>query len=239
MKEPGIERGEDLYVALFDVDGTLIRGSSSFVATRFLFKRGMIGPRHMVLGLWYAMLHGLGLTSYERMYEIGVRIFVGMRVDELLNLSRLCFEKHILPRFFTGALEAIRDQRDQGREIVLVSAGPRYLIQVIGEWIQADAVITAGPLVEEGRITDVMDGPLCSGAGKAQRVREYLWKRGKVLDDCTYYGDSINDLPLLELAGQAITVNPDPRLKRIARLRGWKVLHFQKTTNGGEVYRGN
>jgi phosphoserine phosphatase len=116
MKEPGTERGEDLCVALFDVDGTLIRSSSGFVATRFMFKRGMIGTRHMLLGLWYAMLHGLGLTSYERMYEIGIRIFVGMRVDELLNLSRISFEKHVLPRFFTGALEAVQDQRESGRE---------------------------------------------------------------------------------------------------------------------------
>ena len=239
MKEPGKERGENLCVALFDVDGTLIRGSSSFVGTRFLFKRGMVGINHMMLGLWYAMLHGLGLTSYERMYEIGIRVFVGMRVDELLKISRLCFEKHVLPRFFTGALETVQDQRERGREIVLVSAGPRYLIQVIGEWIRADAVITAGPLVEEDRVTDVLDGPVCSGKGKVQRVREYLWKRGMVLGDCVCYADSINDLPLLELAGQAITVNPDPRLKRVARLRGWKILRFRKTTNGGEVYQGN
>ena len=228
MKEPGIEHVEDLCVALFDVDGTLIRGSLSFMGTRFLFEKGMIDLNQMILGLWYAMLYGLGLTSYERMYEIGIRVFVGMRVDELMKLSRLCFEKHVLPRFFTGALEEVQDQRERGREIVLVSAGPRYLSQVIGEWIRADAVITAGPLVEEGWIKDVLDGPACSGKGKVQRVRGYLWKRGMVLGDCVCYADSINDLPLLELAGQAITVNPDSSLKRVAQSRGWKIINFQK-----------
>lgn len=52
--------------ALFDVDGTLIRGSSGLVATWFMFRRGMIGLRYVFLGLWYGVLHGLGLVDYER-----------------------------------------------------------------------------------------------------------------------------------------------------------------------------
>ncbi len=229
MREHGTKHGKDLRVALFDVDGTLIRGSSSFAAARFMFRRGMIGPRHMMLGLWYAMLHGLGLTGYERMYEISIRVFVGMRVDELLKLSRLCFEECIFSMFLTGALEEVKEQRELGRQIVLVSAGPRYLVQVIGEWLQADAVITAGPLIKDDRVTDVLDGPLCSSEGKVQRAREYLRQRDMVLGDCVYYGDSINDLPLLEMAGQAIAVNPDPRLKRVARSRGWAILYLRRT----------
>ncbi|MGB9880172.1 MAG: HAD family hydrolase, partial [Anaerolineae bacterium] len=38
--------------------------------------------------------------------------------------------------------------------------------------------------------------------------------------------DSHSDLPLLELVGHPVAVNPDPRLKRVAQKRGWPVEYF-------------
>ena len=74
------QQHDEVSVALFDVDGTLLKGSSSFVASWFLFQRGMIGTQHILLALWYAMLHGLGLATYERMYSIGLQLFVAQLV---------------------------------------------------------------------------------------------------------------------------------------------------------------
>ena len=220
---------DEFPVALFDVDGTLIKGSSSFEGTWFLFKRGRVGPHHIAMALWYALLHGMGLVTYERMYRIGLRLFHGMAVEEAITLSRRCLEERVAARFFVGAIDELRAQRATGRTIVLVSAGPRYLVQVIGARLEADAVITAGPLIRGCRLTDVLDGPLCSGPGKVQRVRQYLWERGMALANCVYYGDSINDLPLLELVGQPIAVNPDPRLMKVALAKGWKIVQWRKT----------
>ena len=236
MKKSSSQGHDKLRVALFDVDGTLIKGSSTFAGTWFLFNRGMIGPRYMLLGLWYAMLHGLGLATYERIYKMGLGVFRGMRVDEIVKLSRLCFEKHVLPRFFDGALEEIRANKELGRKIVLVSAGPRYLVQVIGQWIRADAVVTAGPQVEGERVTHILDGPVCAGKGKVWWVRRYLAKLGVSLEDCVCYGDSVNDLPLLELVGEAVVVNPDPRLRRVAVSRRWRILRFRKTTSSVGIH---
>ena len=49
---------------------------------------------------------------------------------------------------------------------------------------------------------------------------------GVRLDECTFYTDDVGDLALLELVGEPVAVNPDPRLRREAGRRGWRVLDF-------------
>lgn len=157
-----------------------------------------------------------------------------MRVAKIRRLSRICFEENVQSRFYVGALDELQAYRELGRKVVLVSAGPRYLISVIGEWIGVDDCITAGPLLQDNRVTDTLDGPLCSGQGKVDRVMRYLVEHGIEPEQCVYYGDSINDLPLLNAVGEAVVVNPDPRLYRIALSRGWRILRFSKTTGKDE-----
>jgi len=68
--------------------------------------------------------------------------------------------------------------------------------------------------------------PMCYGAGKVARAERLARERGFSLSDATFYSDSITDLPLLERAGEAVVVNPDGRLRRVARRRGWSVLRW-------------
>src|SRR5690606_14975231 len=42
------------------------------------------------------------------------------------------------------------------------------------------------------------------------------------------YADSTSDLPMLEVVGFPVAVNPETRLAALARKRGWLVEHFDK-----------
>jgi phosphoserine phosphatase len=77
--------------------------------------------------------------------------------------------------------------------------------------------------VESLALTGTFERPLCYGAGKLERARALVHSLGSTLEQAVFYTDSITDLPLLEAVGQPVAVNPDPRLRRVARRRGWPI----------------
>jgi phosphoserine phosphatase len=68
--------------------------------------------------------------------------------------------------------------------------------------------------------------PLCFGAGKVVAAEAWAARHGVDLADTTFYTDSYTDLPMLERVGRPVAVNPDPRLARTARRRGWPILRW-------------
>ena len=75
----------------------------------------------------------------------------------------------------------------------------------------------------DGKLTGKVEHPLCFGHGKLVRARRLAEELGFKLEEAVFYTDSITDLPLLEAVGERVCVNPDPRLRRLARARGWKI----------------
>ena len=65
------------------------------------------------------------------------------------------------------------------------------------------------------------------GPEKAARVKQLAAERGIDLDRSYAYSDSINDLPMLELVGNPVAMNPDYRLASLARKRGWQVIDLR------------
>ena len=62
---------------------------------------------------------------------------------------------------------------------------------------------------------------------KVARVQQWLARQGLACEDferITFYSDSTNDLPLLELVSHPVATNPAPALAKIAAERGWTVL---------------
>jgi phosphoserine phosphatase len=62
---------------------------------------------------------------------------------------------------------------------------------------------------------------LCFGKHKVTLVKRWAARHGVDLAASTFYSDSYNDLPMLERVGRAVAVNPDARLRRVARARAW------------------
>ena len=65
---------------------------------------------------------------------------------------------------------------------------------------------------------------------KAVAARELADRIGADLADCWAYSDSRNDIPLLELVGNRVVVNPDAHLARYALERGWPVLQLEASS---------
>ena len=68
---------------------------------------------------------------------------------------------------------------------------------------------------------------LCFQSGKIDKLMPWLKENKETLSGSTFYSDSHNDLPLLELVDNPVAVNADKILTQIAVKKGWKVLNWR------------
>ena len=88
------------------------------------------------------------------------------------------------------------------------------------EKLLADPKLTAA---QKGRIVDILAVNDDPSAGKVLLARRHAESLGVSLAEASFYTDSLSDLPMLEAVGRPVAVHPDPRLRRVARQRGWEI----------------
>ncbi|HEY2203669.1 MAG TPA: HAD family hydrolase [Pseudonocardia sp.] len=214
--------------AFFDLDKTIIAGSSTLAFSGPLRERGLIGRRALVRS-GYAqlllMVSGANADFMERMRERISALCTGWEVAEVRAVIDQALGEILRPMVYAEAADLIADHRRQGHEVVVVSASGEELVAPIAAALGARHCAATRMAVVDGRYTGEIDF-YCYGEGKAVAARQLAARHGYRLADCAAYTDSITDLPLLEVVGHPHAVNPDRALRRLARERGWPVLDF-------------
>ncbi|MBX4216264.1 HAD-IB family hydrolase, partial [Candidatus Parcubacteria bacterium] len=180
------------------------------------------------LYLWFFM-YKIGLVrDPKKAMEYAFMLFKGKSLPEMDALVSRFVEVRLRPLFYRKALEKIRDHRERGAAIVLVSNAIEPLARHIGKEVGADAVI-ATELEREGeRYTGkLLEAPMY-GETKARKVLEFVRQRGFSLDDSWGYGDHGSDIPVLKLTAHPVAVNPDRALRAASRRLGWSTLSFRE-----------
>ena len=102
----------------------------------------------------------------------------------------------------------------------IVSASPEEIVEPLTEYLGADGVIaTRSQVDEDGRYTGQVDF-YSYGPYKAEAIQAVADERDIDLAGSYAYSDSATDLPMLEVVGHPVAVNPDRELSRVARDRG-------------------
>jgi HAD superfamily hydrolase (TIGR01490 family) len=216
-------------VTFFDVDHTLVKGSTAFHCAPVLRREKVLNNRLMIRIAWAHLRHHLGLLDFEKVYAEGVLPFVGMAIEDAEPVLRECWEKHVRPRLYREALDTIVTRREAGDRVVLLSASTWYLLRMFSEAMPIDDVIAFRQHVRDGILINDYDRPVCYGPNKLILARTWCKNHGESLDNATFYTDSSSDLALLRVVGNPRPVNPDPRLRWEARCQGWPVLRFRET----------
>jgi HAD superfamily hydrolase (TIGR01490 family) len=217
--------------AFFDLDKTVIATSSVMALGGTLYREGLISKRTIVRGLYAQviyMLVGADDEKMERMREAMLTLTRGWDQARVKQIVRETFDDVLTPIIYAEALELIEEHRLAGRKTVLVSSSPIETVEPIGEHLGVDDVIaTRARLDSEGRYTGELEF-YAYGAHKAEAIREMAVAEGLDLARSYAYSDSITDLPMLELVGHPVAVNPDRELARVAREREWDIRYFQR-----------
>src|SRR5262249_24885166 len=125
------------------------------------------------------------------------------------------------------AVELINRHKRAGREVYICSASPEDYLRVLANELDVDGVVGTRAEVVDGVYTGRMLGELCHGEEKARRVAELATERGIDLHRSFAYSDSLNDVPMLQLVGFPVAMNPDHQLRQLARREGWQRLDFR------------
>jgi HAD superfamily hydrolase (TIGR01490 family) len=214
--------------AFFDLDKTLVPGSSLFLLARGLYERDMTRVRDIIrFAAGQASFVLLGSEREKGMKtsrDSALEFVKGRSQEELRALGREISEERILPRVYPDIASVISQHTESGDDTYLVTATPVEVAEVVAGGLgMTGALGTISELDGDGRYTGALIGDILHGPAKAKAIEELAGRKGYDLRECAAYSDSINDLPLLESVGHPHAVNPDRSLRRIARARGWPV----------------
>lgn len=224
------ERSERDAAAFFDLDRTLIAGASTFVFGWVAWRKGMVSTRELLSDAAAALSFRLTGGSDDQPDRVRDRILEavrGRRREELTSLN-----DDILPRLLASVRpetrQVVERHHEMGRDTYIVSASPVEIVGPLGAALGMTGVIATESEVVDGVYTGRLLSEFCYGPDKVGRVRRLAEEKGYDLRLCYAYSDSRSDLPLLEMVGHPVAVNPDATLRRIARERNWPVVSFAR-----------
>jgi HAD superfamily hydrolase (TIGR01490 family) len=224
-KTPKIE------AAFFDVDNTIIRGSSSFLFGKAAFKSGFFGRRDLWSFAWHQfrfITKGETPDMITNIKDRALALIAGHRVDDLTALSDDVYTYYLMPKLWPETVRIAKEHVAAGREVWLVTASPQEIADVLAERLGLTGGLGTKIERKHGILTGQFDGHALHGKYKRKAIRELARERNISLKRSYAYSDSHNDLPMLTLVGHAIAVNPDNILKVHAAAAMWPILDFKK-----------
>lgn len=214
-------------IAFFDLDKTLIADNSAKLWLRSEWKSRSIKLSHMLQASYWLAKYHLGFTKLDDIVEKGLALMEGESRDEVLGKTQDFFSSTIKFLYRPGALDAIKRHRDQGHLISLLTSSFDGLSELVARDLGLDHCLCTVLEVDEGGIyTGNTIGPPCFGRNKIIFARDLCYKLNIRLEECWFYTDSASDIPLMNLVGKAVAVNPDPHLRARAQMRKWEIVDW-------------
>jgi HAD superfamily hydrolase (TIGR01490 family) len=230
-ESPAQPRREPLRAAaFFDLDKTIIAKSSTLAFSRPFFRNGLINRRAVLKGAYAQFVFavsGADADQVERIRAHLTALCTGWDVQQVRAIVDETLHDIVDPLVYAEATELITDHRDEGRDVVVVSASGDEIVTPISEMIGATHSIGTRMVATNGRYTGEIEY-YCYGQNKATAIKDLAAEHGYDLDESHAYSDSITDLPMLEAVGHPTVVNPDRGLRMLALERGWPILEFTK-----------
>ena len=218
--------------AFFDLDRTLIAGSSAFHFGIAAWRNKLIPTGELLGDAVNAATYKLFGATDERSEAVRDRILhavEGAAQAELIALNEQ-FIPRILERVRPESRGLIDMHHAAGRDCYILSASPVELVAPLADALGMEGGLGTVSEVVDGHYTGRLDGPFLYGAGKAEAIEKLAAERGYDLRLCYSYSDSASDLPMMEMVGHPVAVNPDRPLEAVAHQRGWPIVIFSRRT---------
>lgn len=217
--------------AFFDLDRTIIGGSSVFVFGWVAYRKGYVPTSQLVMDLVNAVVFQFAGASDDKTEAVKERILEAIGGTETQTLLDLADE--IIPRLLDDVRREARGlidlHRDAGRDTYIVSASPVEIVSRFAKEMAMTGGLGTVAEIDNGVYTGELAEPFCYGEGKAHALNKIANEKGYDLSRSYAYTDSAGDLPMLDAVGHPVAVNPDHALETIAYHRGWPIVEFSRT----------
>ncbi len=218
-------------LALFDLDGTLIPGDSDHAFGEFMVRLGWTdGEAHRRANDAFYQQYLDGTLDIDSYVDFATRAWRGRSPAEQAAAHAQFMTEVMQPQLQRAAFDLVRAHQAAGDLVAIVTATNEFVTAPIAAAFGVDHLLAVRLQRDgDGRVTGRVDGVPSFREGKIARVHDWLATLGHRLADfeaSTFYSDSTNDLPLLELVSEPVATNPGPALAAIAQQRGWRILRL-------------
>jgi HAD superfamily hydrolase (TIGR01490 family) len=216
--------------AFFDLDRTLMAGSSAYMFGRACHRAGLVPTSRLLADAGNAVLFRLFGATDEKSQELRDRILGSVAGHEvsIFRAFAPALTDQLLSRVRPEA-QVLLDMHEQaGRDVYIISASPVEIVADLAHALKIAGGLGTQSEIVDGVYTGRLAAPFCYGEGKAEVVRRLAAERGYDLASCYAYADSASDLPILQLVGHPVAVNPDRSLLSVAHRRGWPIVEFNR-----------
>jgi HAD superfamily hydrolase (TIGR01490 family) len=221
----------DRHVAAFDLENTLIASnvveSYSWLATRHLAPDDRLRFTAKMLKEAPALLaldrrdRGDFLRHFYRRYE-------GAPVERVQADAWELFTQLVITKSFPAGIRRVREHRALGHRTILITGALSFVVEPLRPLFDEIVCATLSTSADGRTYTgELIEGPP-TGEARALAMMAYAEAEGLSLEEGVAYADSASDLPMLEVVGHPVAVNPEPKLAAIARKRGWHVEQWAK-----------
>jgi HAD superfamily hydrolase (TIGR01490 family) len=217
--------------AFFDLDRTLMEGSSAFQFGRAAYKAGLLSRRQLISDGWANLRFRLQGSTDQTTHALRDRISASLEGTRVRDMERLgpAVLARILPRVYPRMLEVAYEHQDAGRRVFIFTAASQELAEMLAHVLTFDGGIGSQfSAIDDGVFTGQPTGLFIYGADKARAIKRLAEAEGIDLSQSYAYSDSSSDLPMLRAVGHPVAVNPDKELLAEARENGWQVLRFDR-----------
>jgi HAD superfamily hydrolase (TIGR01490 family) len=213
--------------AFFDVDGTLVRTNIVHAFAFYAMNQGSIfgtAWRTARTAFGAPLFWAVDKLNRKAFNEIFYGSYRGISEDRLMVLAQELFEEVLRPAVHPGTHQLLEEARGAGCRIVLVTGALDFTVRALADHLGADDLIANRMHFVEGVATGKVVPPIVEGAHKAVIIRDYCVRERLALDQSHAYSDSFSDYPMLAVVGHPAAVNPDLRLRNVARAYEWPIL---------------
>lgn len=215
-------------LAIFDLDNTLIAGDSDHGWGQFLVEqRAVDAERYRTMNDQFYRDYENGCLDMDAYLRFSLEPLRDLTPGRLAELHAAFMETVIAPMWLPRAEALLEQHRAAGDYLLVVTSTNRFIVEPICQRLGVDDLIATEPEKVGERYTGNILGVPSFREGKVTRMHEWLRNREWTLDEASFYSDSINDLPLLEVVGRPVAVDPDDALRAIAAERAWEVISLR------------
>lgn len=212
--------------AFFDLDRTIIKDFSAkqFFQTRAL--SGKMTSQEIVAQLAGVFLYATGDKNFAALAAMGAKGVKGVPEKVFLEVGEEVYNKHLADAIYPESRALIAAHISKGHTVAVVSAATPYQVSPVARDVGIEHIMCTRMEVENEKFTGKIIEPACWGPGKAHAARELTEQFDLNLSKSYFYTDSAEDMPLMEIVGHPIAINPDPKLSSYAFQNDWPIYRF-------------
>lgn len=215
----------ELYI--FDIDHTLIKGATGIYFIKEGLKRNYFSIFELLRIPIVLFKYRLGFLKGS-IVEKEIPFMKGLTRELLEELGKGGFNNYGIRKIFNQADKLVKELQNRGEKVIFATSSFDYSVKPVADYFGVEDVISSAFEFADGTCTGYIEGRQAFGDSKRDKVLKYLEENKLDIQNCIFYSDSHHDIPLLDIVGHPIVVNPDRKLRKKAKKENWETLKFKE-----------